>query len=114
MQSGFVGVLASLPVVSQALSASAAKKGMNKGSPSVTQPRDRTDRYAEYIWLDWFRAHIIWAEKDSIVNSEKYAEDKQCHNFPTGSSHTSVCKPSLTYPLPLSFVEEGVDRFECK
>ena len=114
MQSGLVGVLASLPVVSHALSSSAAKKGMDQGSPAVTESRRRTDRYAEFIWFDCFRAHIIWAEKDSIINSEKYTEDKQCHNFPTGSSHTSVCKPSLTYTLPLAFVEEGVDRYECK
>jgi pimeloyl-ACP methyl ester carboxylesterase len=114
MQSGLAGILASLPVVSHALSSSAAKKGMDQGSPSVTEARRRTDRYAEDIWFDCFRAHIIWAEKDSIINSEKYAEDKQCHNFPSGSSHTSVCKPTLTYPLPLAFVEEGVDRYECK
>lgn len=114
MQSGLVGVLASLPVVTHALSSSAAKKGMDQGSPSVTEARRRTDRYAEDIWFDCFRAHILWAEKDSIINSEKYTEDKQCHNFPPGSSHTSVCKPTLTYSLPLDFVEEGVDRHECK
>jgi pimeloyl-ACP methyl ester carboxylesterase len=114
MQSGLMGVLASLPVVSNALSSSAAKKGMDQGSPSVTEARRRTDRYAEDIWFDCFRAHIIWAEKDSIINSEKYTEDKHCHNFPTGSDHTSVCKPTLTYTLPLDFVEEGVDRYECQ
>ena len=114
MQSGLVGVLASLPVVSNALSASAAKKGMDQGAPSVTEARKRTDRYAEYLWFDCFRAHIIWAEKDSIINSEKYTEDRQCHNFPTGTTHTGICKPTLIYPLPLNFVEEGVDRYECQ
>ncbi len=114
MQSGLVGVLASLPVISHALSSSAAKKGMDQGSPSVTEARRRTDRYAEDILFDCFRAHILWAEKDSIINSEKYTEDKQCHNFPVGTSHTSICKPTLNYPLPLAFVEEGVDRLECQ
>jgi hypothetical protein len=114
MQSGLVGLLSSLPVVSNALSTSAAKKGMDQGSPSVTEARKRTDRYAEYLRFDCFRAHIIWAEKDSIINSEKYTEDRQCHNFPTGSTHTSICKPTLNYPLPLNFVEEGVDRYECQ
>ena len=114
MQSGLVGVLATLPVISNALSSSAAKKGMDQGSASVIEPRRLTERYAEYIWFDSLRAHIIWAEKDAIINSEKYAEDKQCHNFPSGSSHTSVCKPSLTYTLPLDFVEEGANRYECK
>src|ERR1039458_259843 len=47
MQSGLVGVLASLPVVSNALSASAAKKGMDQGAPSVTEARRLTDRYAD-------------------------------------------------------------------
>ena len=59
MQSGLVGVLASLPVISHALSSSAAKKGMDQGSPSVTEARRRTDRYAEDIWFDCFRAHIL-------------------------------------------------------
>jgi pimeloyl-ACP methyl ester carboxylesterase len=114
MQSGLVGVLASLPVVAHALSSSAAKKGMDQGSPSVTEARRRTDRYAEDIWFDCFRAHILWAEKDAIINSEKYSEDKQCHNFPPGSDHINICKPNLNYSLPLAFVEEGVDRHECQ
>lgn len=114
MQSGLAGVLVTLPVISNVLSASAAKKGMDQGAPSVTEARRRTDGYAKYLWFDCFRAHIIWAEKDSIINSEKYDEDRQCLNFPTGSTHTSICKPTLNYSLPLNFVEEGVDRYECQ
>jgi pimeloyl-ACP methyl ester carboxylesterase len=114
MQSGILGVLTSLPVISHALSASAAKKGMDQGSPSVTEARKRSDNYAKYLRFECFEAHIIWAEKDSIINSEKYDRDKECLNFPAGSSHTSVCKPTLTYTHPISFVEEGVDHYECK
>lgn len=95
MQSGIVGILSSLPVVSHALSASAAKKGMDQGSPSVIEARKRSDNYAKYLRLPCFEAHITWAEKDSIINSEKYDRDHECLNFPSGSSHTSVCKPTL-------------------
>jgi hypothetical protein len=49
MQSGLAGVLATLPVISTALSASAAKKGMDQGAPSVTEARRRTDGYAKYL-----------------------------------------------------------------
>jgi pimeloyl-ACP methyl ester carboxylesterase len=114
MQSGIVGILSSLPVVSHALSASAARKGMDQGSPSVIEARKRSDNYAKYLRFPCFEAHITWAEKDSIINSEKYDRDHECVNFPPGSSHTSVCKPTLTYPEPIGFVEEGVNQYGCK
>jgi pimeloyl-ACP methyl ester carboxylesterase len=114
MQSGFLGVVTSLPFISNALSSSAAKKGMNQGSPAVTEARRQTDRYAEHFLYECFRAHILWAAHDSIINSEKYAEDLHCRNLPTGSTHTSICKPNLSYSLPLSFIEEGIDHHECQ
>ncbi len=58
MQSGILGVLTSLPVISHALSASAAKKGMDQGSPSVTEARKRSDNYAKYLRFECFEAHI--------------------------------------------------------
>jgi pimeloyl-ACP methyl ester carboxylesterase len=114
MQSGFVGILVSLPVISNFLSSSAAKKGMNPSSQQVLAARDQTKEYAQRLIFDCFRAHVIWAEKDTIISSEKYADDSQCLNPPQGTNHSSVCKPSLSFTLPLDFVEEGVDRHECK
>jgi hypothetical protein len=114
MQTGLIGILASLPVVSHALSASAARKGMNPASAEVTEPREITNEYAKYLLFDCFRAHILWAERDSIISGEKYTKDKECLNPPPKTSHTSVCKPRMNYPLPLNFVEDGVDRYECQ
>ena len=113
MLSGLFGIACSLPVVADFLAVSAARKGMNPVSASVTETRRQTDRYAELLTLEGFRAHIVWAEKDQIVNEEKYVEDLQCPNFPPGSNHSSLCKPSLSYTLPLNFVEKGVDGDEC-
>jgi pimeloyl-ACP methyl ester carboxylesterase len=114
MQSGFLGFLVSLPVISNFLSSSAAKKGMNPASQQVTAARDQTKEYTQRLLFDCFRAHVMWAEKDAIISSEKYADDSQCLNPPQGTNHISVCKPTLLFPLPLDFVEEGVDRYECQ
>lgn len=113
MQSGLLGVLTSLPVVNNFLAASAARKGMNPAAAFVTEARRQTDELAEYLPFECFRAHILWAEKDVIISGEKYKGDLQCLTFPTDSSHTSVCKPTLNYSLPLDFVELGVGHHEC-
>jgi pimeloyl-ACP methyl ester carboxylesterase len=114
MQTGLIGILTSLPIVSHGLSASAARKGMNPASAEVTQPREITDEYAKFLPFDCFKAHILWAERDSIISGEKYKKDEECINPPVKTSHTSVCKPTANYPLPLNFVEEGVARYECQ
>jgi hypothetical protein len=114
MQTGLVGVLTSLPGISNFLTASAAKKGMNPGSSSVTEARDETTRYAEHLPYECFRAHVVFAEKDLIVANQKYREDMHCRKIPVRSTHTSVCKPKISYCLPLDFVEKGVAHFECR
>lgn len=114
MQSGFVGFLVSLPVISNFISLSAAKKGMNPASQQVTEARDQTKEYAQRLLFDCLRAHVIWAENDAIISSEKYADDSQCLNPPQGTNHSTVCKPNKLFPLPLDFVEKGVDRYECQ
>jgi pimeloyl-ACP methyl ester carboxylesterase len=114
MLSGLFGVIASLPLISSFLRSSAAKSGMNPSSAAVTEARRQTDRYADRLGFDCFRAHILWADDDRDISGEKYEGDKQCLNFPPGTTHTSVCKPTLKYPLPLNFVEMGVEDNACQ
>jgi hypothetical protein len=114
MLTGLFGVIATLPVISNALSMSAAKKGMNPSSPAVSETRRQTDHYAYNVPFDCFRAHILWAKHELIIVPEKYERDKECLNLPPGKDHTSVCKPTLRYPLPLDFVELGVNHDACK
>jgi pimeloyl-ACP methyl ester carboxylesterase len=114
MLTGLFGIVASLPIISNFLVSSAAKRGMSPSSAAVTEARKQTDRYADKLPYDCFRAHIIWAENDLVISAEKYEKDKQCLNFPKGTSHTSVCKPTQSYPLPLEFVELGVEHNACQ
>lgn len=108
MLTGIYGVTASLPIISNALSSSAAKQGMSPSSAAVTEARRQTDHYAYSLPFECFRAHIVWAEEDLIISAEKYERDRHGLSFPSGTSHTSVCKPTWNYSLPLDFVESGV------
>jgi hypothetical protein len=109
MQSGYLGIVSSLPIVSNLLRVSAARNSMNPASASVTETRKQTDEYAARLDMACFRADILWAEKDLVVNGEKYASDMQCKYFPPATTHISVCKPTMNYTLPLRFVEKGVN-----
>lgn len=111
---GLLGVLTSLGPIAAALAGSASKSGMEPTSPAVTQPRTQTDRYAERLPYACFRAHILWAHTDRIIIGEKYTLDKHCRTFPDGTDHVSVCKPTINYLLPLSFVERGANHDGCK
>jgi hypothetical protein len=114
MLTGLIGIIATLPVISNFLVSSAAKVGMSPASAAVTEARRQTVRYAEITGYECFSAHILWAEKDRIIHAEKYEHDLQCINFPPGTNHVSVCKPTLKYPLPLDFVEAGVEHNACR
>jgi hypothetical protein len=114
MLTGLWGIAASLPVISNVLVSSAAKRGMSPSSAAVTEARRQTDRYAANVLFDCFRAHILWAEHDLFIIGEKYERDKQSLNFPTGTTHASICKPTPKYLLPLGFVELGVEHRACR
>lgn len=110
---GFFGLLTHSSVIAPTLRLSAAKVGMNSTSSSVTEARASTRRYADNCTMACFRAHILWADKDTIVNSERYQRDYQCKNLPTGTDHVKVCKPNPKYIRPLTFVEFGVVNGKC-
>jgi pimeloyl-ACP methyl ester carboxylesterase len=113
MLSGIFGILATIPVVSNALMASPAKREMAPYSAPVTAAREQTDDYAAQLLFDCFRADIVWAEHDSIVSAEKYRRDRQCLSFPRGTDHISVCKPKRSYRMPVEFIEKGWNQRDC-
>ena len=110
---GMPGVIASLPVISSALHMSAAKLDLAPGATAITSARQYTDEWSEQVDLECFKAHIVWADHDSIVDPEKYRDDIQCTRRPKGTNHSSVCKPTVTYPFPVKFVERGVKYGKC-
>jgi hypothetical protein len=111
--SGLKGILVSLPIVRNVIRASAAKQSLGAESASVTTSRDATDDYTEYLQMGCFRAHILWADDDNVVTSESYQRDLVCRNLPSGTTHTSICKPNWGYKMPIEFVEKGVIDGKC-
>jgi pimeloyl-ACP methyl ester carboxylesterase len=110
---GPLGIITHCAVIAPFLHASAAKTGMAETSSSVTTPRSSTDRYTDHLAMECFRAHILWADNDAIVNGERYRKDAECKNLPPGTNHVTVCKPSKKYQRPLTFVESGVVNGKC-
>jgi pimeloyl-ACP methyl ester carboxylesterase len=110
---GFLGILASSPIVAPVLHVSAAKTSMASPSSPVVTTRQNTEYYSEFLSMPCFRAHILWADNDHVVLSEKYLRDRACKNLRPLTDHSSVCKPSLLYLLPVHFVEKGVVDGKC-
>lgn len=52
------------------------------------------------------RAHILWADPENIVISERYSSDFADY-FQGGTDHRSVCKPTGMYAAPRDFVRTG-------
>ncbi|HEX7359596.1 MAG TPA: hypothetical protein VF283_03805 [Bryobacteraceae bacterium] len=110
---GMMGVIASLPIISSALHASAAKLDLAPGATAITSARRYTDEWSKAVDLECFKAHIVWAAHDFVVDPEKYLDDLQCTRSPKGTDHASVCKPTRQYPFPVTFVERGVEYDKC-
>ena len=110
---GPLGIITHCAVIAPFLRAIAAKSGMAETSSSVTTPRSSTDRYTDHLAMECFRAHILWADNDAIVNGERYRKDPECKNLPPGTNHRTVCKPTKLYQRPLKFVESGVINGKC-
>jgi pimeloyl-ACP methyl ester carboxylesterase len=110
---GLRGVLANSPVISPFLTVSAAKTSMAPASSPVNITRAQTEHYSKFLRMPCFRAHILWADNDSIILAEKYLRDRACRNISPLTNHVSVCKPSLLYLLPVHFVERGVVNGRC-
>ena len=65
--SGILGILGSLPIVSNFVRGSSAKQSLASESVSVSAARKATEEYTEYLTMNCFRAHILWADHDSVV-----------------------------------------------
>jgi pimeloyl-ACP methyl ester carboxylesterase len=107
---GLLGFISRLPVIEPALNSfSPAKKGLASGSSPVALARTYTDNKANELSMECFKAHILWAEDDKIVDDIKYERDVECTAIrKPKSSHTSVCKPTTDYLMPIGFVEKGI------
>lgn len=105
---GALGAVLSLPCLGTFLSkimrVSPAKVDLEVSSPLIRSLRTSTDRIArERPSFSALRANILFAEDDSIVFMDRFEHDKSqiCY----GHNHLSVCKPSLRFIAPVTFVE---------
>jgi pimeloyl-ACP methyl ester carboxylesterase len=110
---GILGIISGSSIVAPLLKVSAAKTSMASPSSPIVTTRQNTEYYSEFLSMPCFRAHILWADNDEVVLSEKYLRDKSCKNLRPLTDHSSVCKPSLLYLLPVHFVEKGVVDGKC-
>jgi hypothetical protein len=106
---GWIGLILNSSLVAPFLGMSSAKKGLETQSTPIRSAREYTDDWAEHFAMECFRAHILWAEHDLVVEPEKYKRDRHCTKSPPGTDHSSVCKPNRKYLRPLQFVEKGVE-----
>ena len=83
---GFLGILANLPIIGALTHSSAAKKTMAPAGGPVTVTREETTRHAANLNMPCFRAHILWADKDSVIVEQEYAHDFCCLTRPPSSA----------------------------
>ncbi len=105
---GLLGVLARLPFIKLGTGSVAARVSMASTSPAVSTARHLTEEYTDYLTMGCFRADIIWADIDHVIEPEKYKQDLECQEPPPETDHMSICKPTAYYLVPISFIESGL------
>jgi triacylglycerol esterase/lipase EstA (alpha/beta hydrolase family) len=80
---------------------------LEPGSLLLQALREDINYYADqYPGLNSLHARIAWAQNDRIVTSLPFRHDASYTILDT--DHLTVCKPSLTFPAPFTFVNTGI------
>lgn len=110
--SGRLGQITAIPLLWRLflikLQGSSAFNDLQEGSQILTNTRKRTEELAsqQSDQLCGLRAHVLWANPENIVVTERYDTDYTEYSA-EGTNHLSVCKPADTYQIPWQFVETG-------
>jgi hypothetical protein len=110
--SGRLGQIKATPLlwlfVSIKLHGSSAFNDLQEGSQILTDTRKRTEDFVAQHSneLRALRAHVLWANPENIVVTERYTTDHSSCSA-DGTNHLSVCKPDDIYQIPWRFVETG-------
>jgi pimeloyl-ACP methyl ester carboxylesterase len=107
---GWKGVLLKSPVLGSLVEAylnkSPAYKQLQSDSPVLRQIRSETEDLArDFPELTAFRARNYFGNNDSVASICSLPTDLQSE-YETGKNHVSVCKPSMSYLRPLTFIGE--------
>jgi hypothetical protein len=110
LMSGYKGLLLRTPILSDLveplLHTSAAYKQLSATSPLLEDLRTRTVSLAtKYPELRAFRAKNLFGGRDAVVSAEALATDPPAEYDPD-HNHVSICKPTLRYLRPLTFVRD--------
>ncbi len=90
------------------LQGSSAFNDLQEGSQILAETRKRTeDLIGQHSdEMSALRAHVLWANPENIVVTERYATDYSPCSA-DGTDRLSVCKPDDIYQIPWRFVETG-------
>jgi hypothetical protein len=74
-------------------------------SEMIGQLREDTEYIARRTKLPAYHADVVFGDNECVVSVGKFGCDNQHDNL-VGHSHTSVCKPKVTFVFPLTYVSE--------
>ena len=79
---------------------------LRPGSPELTAlVRETSDASSQGMNAHVLAQKVVIAEYEKIVRNVTFCNDPPACTIPD-TDHTSVCKPSLDFPVPLEFLEE--------
>ncbi len=112
---GFLGMVQASSfwrAVNMQLRRSSAYTELQPRSPFLAKTQERTEVLVANSDSEFssLKAHIVWANPDNVVLTERYESDHKPDEPVDGTTHSSVCKPTVGYDLPWMFVETGKIR----
>ena len=106
--SGFLGLIANSAFLGTFVdwifsSTSPPYQDFREPAGLLAELRKETESVATHHSI--LRARILWGGEERIVKPGQYRDDV-IHDFIEGGTHTSICKPSPTFLVPLEFCEQ--------
>jgi hypothetical protein len=109
--SGVLGAIMCLPgigtITRTIVESFTAYKDLDKSGGFLAELRESTTAFAT-AYPDFMAlvAYTLWGSKDKVVSMGEYRHDSP-GTVLEGHDHTSICKPTSSYRLPLEFVEHA-------
>lgn len=105
----FAGLLGFAHEVSRLIAAiaasSTARNELKPDSPTLKDLKDGTEAaHKNHSHVQALTARILFGSDDHVVFTRKYEGDDMIEPYAEDHTHTSVCKPTYVYKLPLELV----------
>lgn len=80
-------------------------ENIREGSTLLERLRSNTEAYFEqFPAVKALTAHSLFGKDEAIVTADKYDCDRRCRGQES-QSHTTICKPSRGFDIPMKFVK---------